>query len=111
MAVKNNEHWKGAPNASSKAVISKLRKVKGKLAIEVTKAQIRNAVISGMFELANTEMPFRLKKGELTVEVICLWHGKKPKTTWTHLTLGKKYELVAGYTGEVVANIGNNYAS
>lgn len=106
MAVKNNEHWKGAPNANSKAVISKLRKVKGKLVIEVTKAQIRNAVISGIFELADTEMPFRLKKGELTVEVICLWHGKKPKTTWTHLTLGKKYELIPDYSGEVVADIG-----
>jgi hypothetical protein len=51
-------------------------------------------------------MPFRIKKGKLTVEVICLWHGKKPKTTWTHLTLGKKYELIPSHTGEVVANIG-----
>jgi predicted transcriptional regulator len=111
MAVKKSEHWKGAPNTNSKAVITKLRKVKDKLVIEVTKAHIRNAEVKGVFELANSEMPFRIKKGVLTVEVICLWHGKKPKTTWTHLTLGKKYELVAGYTGEVVANIGNTYAS
>jgi len=105
MATNKNEHWKGAPNTNSKAVISKLRKIKGKLAIEVTKAQIRNAQVSGVFELANSEMPFRIKKGELTVEVVCLWHGKKPKTTWTHLTLGKKYELIPSHTGEVVANI------
>lgn len=106
MAVNKNEHWKGAPDTNPKAVISKLRKIKVKLAIEVTKAHIRSAQVSGVFELANSEMPFRIKKGKLTVEVICLWHGKKPKTTWTHLTLGKKYELLTSYSGEVVANLG-----
>lgn len=105
MAVKKSTHWEGAPNTSERASISEIRKVKGRLAIEVTKAYIRKAKVSGMFEVADTEMPFRIKKGELTVEVICLWHGKKPKSTWTHLTLGKKYELVANYSGEVVANI------
>lgn len=107
MAVNKKEHWKGAPDTNPKAAISKLKKVKGKLAIEVTKAHIRNAQVSGVFEIANSEMPFRIKKGELTVEVICLWHGKKPKTTWTHLILGKKYELIPNHTGEVVANIGD----
>ena len=105
MAVKKSTHWEGAPNTSERASISEIRKVKGRLAIEVTKAYIRKAKVSGMFEVADTEMPFRIKKGELTVEVICLWHGKKPKSTWTHLTLGKKYELVTNYSGEVVANI------
>ena len=106
MVVKKNAHWEGAPNTNAKAGISDTRKVKGKLSIEVTKAHIRNAKVSGVFEVADTTMPFRIKKGELTVEVICLWHGKKPKTTWTHLTLGKKYELIPSHTGEVVANIG-----
>lgn len=105
MATKKNAHWEGAPDTNAKAAISEIRKIKGKLAIEVTKAQIRNAKVSGIFEVANVEMPFRIKKGELTVEVICLWHGKKPKTTWTHLTLGRKYELISSHTGEVVANI------
>jgi hypothetical protein len=105
MAVKKSTHWEGAPNTNERASISEIRKVKGRLAIEVTKAHIRKARVSGMFEVADTGMPFRIKKGELTVEVICLWHGKKPKSTWTHLTLGKKYELVANYSGEVVANI------
>lgn len=108
MAIKKNAHWEGAPNTSNKAAISEIRKIKGKLAIEVTKAYIRKAMVSGVFEVADTEMPFRIKKGELTVEVICLWHGKKPKTTWTHLTLGKKYELIPSHTGEVVANIGES---
>ena len=111
MAVKKSTHWKGAPNTSEKASISEIRKVKDRLAIEVSNAYIRKAKVSGVFEVANTEMPFRIKKGELTVEVICLWHGKKPKTTWTHLTLGKKYELIPSHTGEVVANIGDNHAS
>jgi hypothetical protein len=106
MAVKKTEHWKGAPNTNPKAAISKLRKVKGKLVIEVVKAHLRTAEITGIFELANTVMPFRIKKGALTAEVICLWHGKKPKTTWMHITLGKKYELITEYSGEVVANIG-----
>lgn len=105
MAAKSNAHWKGAPNTNHKAAINKLRKIKGGLTIEVTKARIRNAEVTGIFELANSKMPFRIKKGELTAEVICLWHKKKPKTTWTHLTLGKKYELIHNYTGEVVANI------
>ena len=106
MIVKKSTHWEGAPDTNAKAVISEIRKVKGKLAIEVTKAHIRKAKVSGVFEVADTEMPFRIKKGELTVEVICLWHGKKPKTTWTHLILGKQYELILSHTGEVVANIG-----
>ena len=106
MAVKKSTHWKGTPDTNAKAVISEIRKVKGKLAIEVTKAHIRKAKVSGVFEVANIEMPFRIKKGELTVEVICLWHGKKPKTTWTHLILGKQYALIPSHTGEVVANIG-----
>jgi hypothetical protein len=106
MAVKKSTHWEGAPDTNAKAVISEIRKVKGKLAIEVTKAHIRKAKVSGIFEIADTDMPFRIKKGELTVEVICLWHGKKPKTTWTHLILGKQYELILSHTGEVVANIG-----
>ena len=106
MAVKKSTHWDGAPNTNTKAAINEIRKVKGKLAIEVTKAYIREAMVSGVFEIADTQMPFRIKKGKLTVEVICLWHGKKPKTTWTHLTLGKKYELIPSHTGEVVANIG-----
>ena len=105
MATKKNEHWAGAPNTSTKATISKLRKIKGKLAIEATNAHIRNAKVTGIFEVANVEMPFRIKKGELTVEIVCLWHDKKPKTTWTHLILGRKYELIPNYTGEVVANI------
>lgn len=106
MTEKKNAHWKGAPNVNDKAVINEIRKVRGKLAIGVTKAHIREAKVSGVFEIANTDMPFRIKKGKLTVEVICLWHGKKPKTTWTHLTLGKQYELILSHTGEVVANIG-----
>lgn len=105
MVVKKNTNWENTPNISDKATISEIKKVKGKLAIEVTKAHIRKAKVSGIFEIADTKMPFRIKKGELTVEVICLWHGKKPKTTWTHLILGKQYELIPSYTGEVVANI------
>ena len=106
MAISKNAHWQGARNTNDKAEINETRKVKGKLAVKVAKAYIREAKVSGVFEVANTEMPFRIKKSKLTVEVICLWYGKKPKTTWTHLTLGKKYELIASHTGEVVANIG-----
>lgn len=105
MVIKKSTHWEGAPNTNKKASISDIRKVKGKLAIEATNAHIRNAMVTGIFEVADVAMPFRIKRGELTVEVICLWHGKKPKTTWTHLTLGKKYDLIPDYSGEVVANI------
>ena len=105
MATTKKSYWKDVPHTNTKAAINEYRKVKDKLAIKVTKAQIRNANVSGVFELASVDMPFRIKKGELTAEVICLWHGKKPKTTWMHLTLGKKYELLFNYTGEVVDNI------
>jgi len=106
MVVKKNTNWENTPNINDKAGINEIRKVKDKLVLEVTNAHIRKAKVSGVFEVADTEMPFRIKKGELTVEVICLWHGKKPKTTWTHLTLGKKYKLIASHTGGVTANIG-----
>jgi len=103
---KKKSHWSGATNTNPKAIILDYKKFDGELAIEVKNASIRQAKVSGVFQIANTENPFTLVKGELKVEVVCFWDGKKPKTTWTHLSIKNKYKLLTCHEGQVVSNIG-----
>jgi hypothetical protein len=34
-----------------------------------------------------------------------LWFGRKPKTTWAHITLNGNWELLRNFSGTVVKNI------
>lgn len=100
-----NTDWTGIRNSDAKAKIKDYRKVLDVLAIQVENASIREAEVTGLFELANTTQPFDVKDGELRVEVKCLWYERKPKTTWMHLTLSKNWALITNYSGEVANNI------
>ena len=106
MSKKKRLHWVGAANTNPKAVIIDYNNFDGELAIEVKNARIREAKVSGIFQIAKIENPFTIVKGELKVEVVCLWDGKKPKTTWTHLSIKNKYKLLTSHEGQVVSNIG-----
>jgi hypothetical protein len=68
---------------------------------------IRNAVVKdAYFEIANTVTVGDNFHGKPSVEVRCLWYGRKPSTTWMHLTLRGGWKVITDYSGKVVRNIG-----
>ena len=76
-------------------------------ALCVEKAHIREATVSGWFEVADAENPFTYENGALTVQVKCHWYGLRPKTEkdWMHLRITNKYQLVRRFSGDVVDNV------
>lgn len=60
---------------------------------------------AGTFELVAPSNDPRQFQGKLSVEVYCAWHGRKPLTCFPHIHILGKYEVLDGYTGEVVDNI------
>ena len=97
--------WGSVPNTDAKASVSRLRNAVDVLAIKVGQASVRQATVSGWFEVADVPNPFTYEKGWLQVQVKCHWYGLKPETEWTHLKIENKYQLVRRYTGEVADNI------
>ena len=98
--------WTDVVHTCQSAVPTSMRHVTSAPAIEVINASIRNACVSGVFQIANVPAPFKtLKNGQMRVEVNCLWFGRKPPTTWMHITLSGEWELHQHYTGPVVENI------
>lgn len=76
--------------------------------IRVKDAHYRNAVISGVFVVAESAKAYgRNKDGHLTIEVECYWYGWKPTTRWMRLTLSSAEEELINYKDEVVRNIGD----
>ena len=100
-----NTNWDNIPHTNPNAQPKSERRVVDVLAIRVELASIRGATVSGVFELADNPQPITIYNGELRAEVKCLWYDRKPTTTWTHLLLSKKWELIKNYSGEVVDNI------
>ena len=90
-----------------------------KLVIHVEKASIRNAVVSGHFELAHGPIESFKKvrrkdsEGKTYIEnrvhVICLWYGRALKSGWLSLELPRNSELprpFKGHTDKVIIDIG-----
>jgi hypothetical protein len=75
------------------------------LAIRMKNGHLRGSDFDGVFELADTPKPFDVRSAELRVEVKVGWFGMKPKTSWSHITLRKDWELIRNYTGNVVHNL------
>ena len=76
--------------------------------IRVKDAHYRNAVVSGVLVVAESENAYgRNKDGHLTIEVECYWYGWKPTTRWIRLTLTTAEEELSNYRDEVVRNIGD----
>ena len=101
-----NTDWTGIVHTCRSAVPSSTRHVKNALAIEVTSAYIGNAHVSGVFQIADVPVPVKThKSGRASAEVSCLWFGRKPTTTWMHITLKGEWKLLQRYTGPVVENI------
>jgi len=99
--------WTGIPHTDNKAEPTAWHDVAlGQLVIKVTNAEIRGASISGYLLVAKTPTPRSTFNEDWRIEVECLWYGKKPKTSWMHLTVNNGFEFLNDYEGEVISNIG-----
>lgn len=99
--------WAGIRNTDPKAVpIDHKAPAKGRRIIHVSNAQIRDAVVTGYFQVADVAEPHSEYAGKQRIQVECLWYGKKPKTCWMNLTVDGGYKDVANYAGEVISNMG-----
>ena len=100
-----NTDWENIPHTSPNANVKSYRRAVDTLAIRIKSASIRNAEVSGVFELADVPQPFSVLNGVLRVEVKCLWYKRKPPSSWTHLQLLDNWELIRNYSGDVADNI------
>ena len=105
MTTQINTDWENIPHTSPNANVKSYRRAVDTLAIRIKSASIRNAEVSGIFELADVPQPFSVLNGVLRVEVKCLWYERKPPSSWTHLQLLDNWELIRNYSGEVADNI------
>ena len=106
MTDEYNTDWTGISNTYSKAKPNSFRKVKDVKAVLIHDGYFRGSKLKDCyFEVVQSKEPLSTFKGKQRVEVKVLWFGRKPKTTWAHITLVGKYELLPKYTGDVVANI------
>lgn len=105
MTSEINTDWEGVPRTNPNATVKSHRRVLDTLAIRLKSASIRNAEVSGVFEMADVPQPFSVFNGVLRVEVKCHWYKRKPPTSWTHLQLLDSWELIRNYSGDVVDNI------
>ena len=101
-----NTNWDDIPDTHKHAVPKTFRTVKNVLAVHIQEGALRGSeLINCFFEVANNEATFDTFDGKRRIEVKVLWFGRKPKTTWAHITLKGKWELKPNYSGEVVENI------
>ena len=107
MNTENVTDWTGIPNTDGKAEpIANSDVPTGRLVIKVENAEIRDAVVSGYFLVVQKDNPRSNYDEDWRIEVECLWFGKKPKTSWMHLTVNNGFEYIRDYKGKVISNIG-----
>jgi len=108
MTSEYNTDWSGVPSTHPSAKPETFRQVNNVLAVFIHEGYLRGSTFRDCyFEVADSQEPFDTFAGKTRVEVQVLWFDRKPATTWAHLTLIGKWELLRNYSGEVVANIGN----
>jgi hypothetical protein len=100
--------WTGIPGQNAKAIkIGHKNPSVGRRVIHVTNARIRNAVVTGHFQVADVLKPNNTFAGKQRIQVECLWYGKKPPTSWMNLTIDAAGCVdVPNFAGEVISNIG-----
>ncbi len=103
--VEKSKTWDDIPHTNPKATVKAHREAVDVLAICVEKASVREATVSGWFEVADSPNPFTYERGSLTVEVKCHWYGLKPEKEWMHLRISNKYQLIRRFSGDVMDNI------
>lgn len=102
-----NTDWNDVPMTDGNAAPIAVRNVSVATVIHIAKASIRDAIIEDAhFELTDPLTAYGTYAGKQRAEVKCLWYGRKPPTSWMHITLLGPHTELRDYSGEVVADIG-----
>lgn len=92
------------PNTSSKAKVSKLKRVQDVYALEVINARYRGTTFSGILELTNGSDSIRKFKGFYRANANLVWFGQELKKRSPFINLaGAEVTLLPCYTGDVIA--------
>ena len=109
MIKENLTDWTGIRNTDPKAIpITFALPANGRRIVHVTNARIRQAVVSGYFQVADVVEPHSEHACKRRIQVECFWYGKKPKVCWMNLTVDGGVTDAKDYRGEVISNIGRN---
>lgn len=104
MVTKISTDWEGVPSLSTRASVKEKKEVKNARVVYLSKASIRNAVVSGYFKVAEGA-EVKTFGGKRRIEVECLWFGCKPPSTWMHLTISCTPKFETSFSGAVAWNI------
>jgi hypothetical protein len=104
MATKISTNWEGIPSLSTRTTVKEKREVKNARVVYLSKASIRNAVVSGYFKVAEGA-EVKTFGGKRRIEVECLWFGCKPPTCWMNITILSTSRFENGYSNTVNWNI------
>lgn len=99
-----NTDWSDTPKSAKRARVQRMRFVENAQVILVDKAYIRGSIVGGWFKLVEGAHIQRYKHTQ-RIEVECLWFGRKPKTSWMHITLLCEPKFFYGYTGKVALDL------
>jgi hypothetical protein len=98
---------KKCPRKDPLAKPTKSKTLSGVTVIKVKNAKYRLATIDGIFAVVNGRDIKVSKSGKATKKVFCTWYGHSIPTDYPELTLDpKNTEVIEGYTGKVVVDIG-----
>ena len=105
--ITHNSDWTGIRSTSKLAKPVSYRSVENRLVVKVEQSFFRGSHFKNcFFEVSDKKEPIDTYAGKQRIQVKVLWFGRKPKTTWAHITLVGNYELIYGYTGDVVNDFG-----
>ena len=111
MATKPRTDWDDIPNTHRNAqILEDDYPVRNARVIHLSRASIRCTEVSGTFLLA-PDAGMQTYAGKQRIEVQCLWFGRKPPTSWMHITVLSSPQYEDNYTGKVVWNIGRPRSS
>ena len=106
MAGRWNTNWTGVRTLDAKAIVVETVPSEPGTVIYVPECKIRNATIENVcFQVAPGGRGFHTYDGKERVEVLCLWYGRKPPSSWMNITLPSGYKTLKDKSVEIVRNI------
>lgn len=99
-----NTDWTGIRFVDRKATTRSATVTKAHV-VFIKRGSIRGAHFEDAhFVVAGEVLRRTEKRGKPRVEVQCLWHGRKPHTTWMHVAYEDEPVEKPDYSGEVVTD-------
>lgn len=105
MPTEVSTDWGRVPMTCDAARVIEHKSVNNARVVHLSQGSIRCADVSGAFLLAEGSA-LETFASKTRIEVQCLWFGKKPPTTWMHITVIGAATFEDSYSGEVAWNIG-----